>query len=285
VITPIFILIGINAAIYILILYLLVTSLIHLKQKGLLLFLLATGALIIVRNAIHSLENQLGFETPSIRYELEQFAIAILALMLTIAIHQYSMQMRQQNGKLSHLLERDVLTNALSRFYIVKRAQEEIERARRTGRPLAVILIDLDHFKKVNDTYGHLAGDATLQCVVETCQSTLRKIDLLGRMGGDEFLALLPETSLEEAQEIAKRMIQKVNQSEIKISNNIVIKTSISIGIALYQPDHYAAKTEKVDRITILQQLLSQADEALYDVKENGRSNCSAAATKLQATF
>ena len=76
---PIFILVGINAAIYILILYLLVTSLIHLKQKGLQLFLLATGALIIVRNAIHSLENQLGVETLSIRYELEQFAIAILA--------------------------------------------------------------------------------------------------------------------------------------------------------------------------------------------------------------
>ena len=282
---PIFILVGINAAIYILVLYLLVRSLIHLKQKGLQLFLLATGALIIVRNAIHSLENQLVFEAPSIRYELEQFAIAILALMLTIAIHQYSMQMRQQNGKLSHLLERDVLTNALSRFYIVKRAQQEIERARRTGRPLAVLLIDLDHFKKVNDTYGHLAGDATLQCVVETCQSTLREIDLLGRMGGDEFLVLLPETSLEEAREIAKRMIQKVNQSEIKIANNIVIKTSISVGIALYQPDRYAAKTEKLDRITILQQLIAQADVALYDVKENGRSNCSPATAKLNATF
>lgn len=282
---PIFILVGINAAIYILVLYLLVRSLIHLKQKGLQLFLLATGALIIVRNAIHSLENQLVFEAPSIRYELEQFAIAILALMLTIAIHQYSMQMRQQNGKLSHLLERDVLTNALSRFYIVKRAQQEIERARRTGRPLAVLLIDLDHFKKVNDTHGHLAGDATLQCVVETCQSTLREIDLLGRMGGDEFLVLLPETSLEEAREIAKRMIQKVNQSEIKIANNIVIKTSISVGIALYQPDRYAAKTEKLDRITILQQLIAQADVALYDVKENGRSNCSPATAKLNATF
>lgn len=282
--TPIFILIGINAAIYILILYWLLTSLIHLKQKGLQLFLLATGALIIVRNAIHSLENQLVFETPSIRYELEQFAIAILALMLTIAIHQYSMQIRQQNGKLSHLLARDVLTNALSRFSIVKRAQEEIERARRTGRPLAVLLIDLDHFKNVNDTYGHLAGDATLQSIVETCQSTLREIDLLGRMGGDEFLVLLPETSLEEAREIAKRMIQKVNQSEIEVANNIVIKMSISVGIALYQPDHYAAQTEKIDRITILQELIAQADLALYDVKENGRSNYSAAARKLQAT-
>lgn len=281
--TPIFILMGINAAIYIFILYLLVTSLNHLKQKGLQLFLLITGALIIVRNAIHSLENQLGVETLSIRYELEQFAIAILALMLTIAIHQYSMQMRQQNGKLSHLLERDVLTNALSRFYIVKRAQEEIERARRTGRPLAVLLIDLDHFKNVNDTYGHLAGDATLQWIVETCQSTLREIDLLGRMGGDEFLVLLPETSLEKADEIANRMIQKVNQSEIKIANNKVIKTSISVGIALYQPDHYAAKTEKIHRITILQQLIAQADLALYDVKENGRSNCSPATAKLHA--
>lgn len=282
---PIFILIGINAAIYILILYLLVTSLIHLKQKGLQLFLLVTGALIIVRNAIHSLENQLNLETLSIRYELEQFAIAILVLMLTIAIHQYSMQIRQQNGQLSHLLERDVLTNALSRFYIVKRAQEEIERARRTGRPLALLLIDLDHFKKVNDTYGHLAGDATLQCVVETCQSTLREIDLLGRMGGDEFLALLPETSLEDANEIAKRMVQKVNQLEIKIANDIFIKTSISVGITLYQPDNYSVKTEKIDRIIILQQLISQADEALYDIKKNGRSNYSAAATKLNATF
>ena len=280
---PIFILVGINAAIYIFILYLLLTCLNHLKQKGLQLFLLVTGALIIVRNAIHSLENQLGVETLSIRYELEQFAIAILALMLTIAIHQYSMHMRQKNGKLSHLLERDVLTNALSRFYVVKRAQEEIERARRTGRPLAVLLIDLDHFKNVNNTYGHLAGDITLQWIVETCQSTLREIDLLGRMGGDEFLVLLPETSLEEAHEIAKRMVQKVNQLEIKIANDIFIKTSISVGIALYQPDHYAAKTEKIDRITILQQLIAQADLALYDVKENGRSNCSPAAAKLHA--
>jgi GGDEF domain-containing protein len=80
-------------------------------------------------------------------------------------------------------------------------------------------------------------------------------------------------------------MIQKVKQSEIKIANNIVIKTSISIGIALYQPEHYADKTEKIDRISILQQLIAQADVALYDVKENGRSNCTAAGEKLNATF
>lgn len=277
---PIYILVGINAAIHILILYLLVTSLIYLKQNSLKLLLLATGALVIVRNAMHSLESQLDLERLSIRYELEQFAIAILALMLTIAIRQYALQIRQQNGKLSHLLERDVLTNSLSRFYIMKRAQQEIERARRTGRPLALLLIDLDHFKNVNDTYGHLAGDTTLQMIVDTCQSTLREIDLLGRLGGDEFLALLPETNLEDAQEIAKRMVHKVKQAEIKIAKDISIKMNVSIGVSLYQPENYAAKTDRINSNDILQQLISKADEALYDVKRNGRSNFSLAVAK-----
>lgn len=280
--TPIFILMGMNAAIHILVLYFLVTSLLHLKQRNLQLLLLATGTLIIVRNAIHSLENQLDLEILSIRYELEQFAISILALMLTIAIRQYAVQMRQQNGKLSHLLERDVLTNALSRFYIMKRAQEEIERARRTGRPLALLLIDLDHFKKINDTYGHLAGDKTLQLIVETCQSTLREIDLLGRMGGDEFLALLPETSLSDAQEITKRMVQKVKNADISVQNDISISASISVGIAHYQPDNYSTKAKKINRTAILQQLIAKADEALYDAKKNGRSNFAPAESELQ---
>jgi diguanylate cyclase (GGDEF)-like protein len=280
--TPIFILVGINAAIYILVLYLLLTSIPHLKQRGLQLLLLTTGTLIIVRNAIHSVENQLGLEKLNIQYELEQFAIALLALMLSIAIHQYAGQMRQRNGKLSHILERDVLTNALSRFYIMRRSQEEIERAQRTGRPLALLSIDLDHFKNVNDTYGHLAGDKTLQLIVETCQSTLRKIDLLGRIGGDEFLALLPETSLEDAQEIANRMVQKVKQAEIKIGKDISFNINISIGIALYRPDKHAAQNESIDPVAILQQLIGRADESLYDVKMNGRSNFSVAKSKLQ---
>ena len=280
--TPIFILVGINAAIYILVLYLLLASIPHLKQRGLQLLLLTTGTLIIVRNAIHSLENQLGLEKLNIQYELEQFAIALLALMLSIAIHQYATQIRQRNGKLSHLLEHDVLTNALSRFYIMKRAKEEIERAQRTGRPLALLSIDLDHFKNVNDTYGHLAGDKTLQLIVETCQSTLRKIDLLGRIGGDEFLALLPETSLEDAQEIANRMVQKVKQAEIKIGKDISFNINISIGIALYRPDKHVAQIERIDTVAILQQLIVKADGALYEVKKNGRSNFSAVESKLQ---
>jgi len=244
--------------------------------------LLTTGTLIIVRNAIHSVENQLGLEKLNIQYELEQFAIALLALMLSIAIHQYAGQMRQRNGKLSHILERDALTNALSRFYIMRRSQEEIERAQRTGRPLALLSIDLDHFKNVNDTYGHLAGDKTLQLIVETCQSTLRKIDLLGRIGGDEFLALLPETSLEDAQEIAKRMVQKVKQAEIKIGKDISFNTNISVGIALYQPDQHGAQNDSIDPVAILQQLIGRADEALYDVKKNGRSNFSVSKSNLQ---
>ena len=275
-------LIAINAAIYFLIVYLLVTSLIHHDQKLLRTLLLLTGLLIVVRNAIHGLENHLRLDTLNIHYEVEQFGIALLILIFTITMRKYVLQMGQHNGKLTHLLEHDTLTNALSRFDLMKRAMNEIERSKRTGHSMALMLIDVDQFKNVNDTYGHLAGDKTLKSIVNTCQSTLREIDMLGRMGGDEFIVLLPETNLTGAEEIAKRMIQKIKESKIEIDNGTRIKVNISIGIALYQPDTFSVKDKRNESETTLKRIIARADEALYKAKKSGRANYASFYPNLQ---
>lgn len=151
--------------------------------------------------------------------------------------------------KLSHL---DPLTGLHNRRSIEQRIYEELARAERHQRNFALLMIDVDHFKKTNDTKGHPAGDAILKSLAELFRQSFRNIDILGRYGGDEFLIALPDTNLTFAREIADR-IRKSSESKLA--------QTISIGLAVF-PDHADQSLS----------LIAKADKALLQAKQQGRN-------------
>lgn len=164
----------------------------------------------------------------------------------------------------------DVLTGIANRRFFTQRLDEEIERRQRNLEPdyvphsnantLALLAIDIDFFKKINDTYGHPAGDEAIRTLANICKQTIRPYDVLGRIGGEEFAILLIDTNLVQAQEIAER-IRKVCATTYIIDEGREFNQTCSIGIALFNFDETA------------EQLLSNADRALYSAKNQGR-NC-----------
>ena len=126
---------------------------------------------------------------------------------------------------------------------------------------ICLLMFDVDFFKRINDSYGHDIGDQVLQNIAEIARKEMRREDVLARFGGEEFVALLPETALEDAMMIANRLRQKIESSTVYISNNIKLNFTISIGVSQLDP-------EDVD----LHLLIKEADVALYRAKQNGRN-------------
>ena len=155
----------------------------------------------------------------------------------------------------------DPLTGVFNRRYFMETANLEIELTRQQGRCLVMILIDLDYFKKVNDTYGHVAGDQVLVRVSQAARSQIRSTDVCCRYGGEEFAILLPDTDLNTALQVAERLRQEINLARVQTRKGEAVVTA-SIGVA-----------ELDDRMLNVEDLLHQADRALYTAKEGGR-NC-----------
>ena len=122
-------------------------------------------------------------------------------------------------------------------------------------------MVDIDHFKRVNDTHGHKTGDVVLQKMSALMQESLREIDVIGRLGGEEFAVLLPETALEEAREVAERLRARVAEEEFVLEEGMPLRVTISVGVATMKQ-----KSLNIDM------LLSVADEALYKAKHAGRN-------------
>jgi diguanylate cyclase (GGDEF)-like protein/PAS domain S-box-containing protein len=166
------------------------------------------------------------------------------------------------NVELEKLALTDFLTNLYNRRYFMQRGAEEFKRANRNGHPLALLMLDIDEFKKVNDTFGHEAGDLALQQVAAVMKSSLREIDLLGRLGGEEFAVLLSETSFDEAVAMAERIRQTIANISFLIPGGAKIgPITVSIGVAV-----------TIDGMSGLDDLLRNADAALYYAKNNGRN-------------
>jgi diguanylate cyclase (GGDEF)-like protein/PAS domain S-box-containing protein len=158
----------------------------------------------------------------------------------------------------------DALTGATGRAHFLALAEQEIVRSRRYGRPLALLILDIDHFKLVNDAYGHPAGDLALQMLVQMCRQKLRDVDVLGRLGGEEFCILMPETVSEQAFQAAERLRQVI--SEVEVPLDPPLRLTVSIGVAILS-----------DTDTCISMLLSRADQALYKSKQSGRDKVSMA--------
>lgn len=169
-----------------------------------------------------------------------------------------------QNARLfsevEQLASTDSLTGLHNRRHFMELAKREFGRARRYQRPLTAIMIDIDHFKQVNDTYGHAVGDQVLQIVAERFRKTVRDIDILGRYGGEEFATLLLETGLDGACTVAERLRQCVTEPPINTDGD-TLSITISVGVAILDK-----------ACTDLDILLVRADQALYVAKQAGRN-------------
>ena len=143
-------------------------------------------------------------------------------------------KIQRLNAGLEQLAMTDYLTNLYNRRYFMQRGTEEFKRARRNNQPLALLMMDIDQFKKVNDTYGHEAGDMALQQVAAVLKSSLREIDILGRMGGEEFAVLLPNTSLHEAGLLAERVRQTIANTSFEMPGASLTITLPSVSVWLF---------------------------------------------------
>jgi diguanylate cyclase (GGDEF)-like protein len=153
----------------------------------------------------------------------------------------------------------DELTKVFNRRGILDNLERELARSRRSGRPLAVLLIDVDQFKRINDAYGHGNGDLALYTVAQSMQQTLRDTDVLGRFGGEEFLAVLPDLEGDRAVVAANRLREHIQKSQLALAGRLVPVT-ISVGVAVRQGEDDA------------ESLLARADKALDEAKSHGRN-------------
>jgi diguanylate cyclase (GGDEF)-like protein len=180
---------------------------------------------------------------------------------LNQSLHEEIIRRRELEVELKHLAITDPLTGLANRRHFSQRLEEELHRARRLNKPLAVIYIDIDHFKMVNDSLGHTAGDQALRHLGEVCHQTLRDIDFIARVGGEEFIAILIDSDLSQAADAAERLRTKVSDSPVLLNEGAPKTITISLGVAaLANTDLHG------------ESLLHRADQALYAAKRNGRN-------------
>lgn len=158
--------------------------------------------------------------------------------------------------KLKKLSERDALTNLYNRRMFHDKVIEQIEKSNKSDERFTLVMLDIDHFKKINDTYGHLVGDETLKKLADLITEDKRSKDIVFRYGGEEFFLLLPDTPLNDGVHVAKRLHQLIAEMEIPKVGNI----TVSMGVVEHQ------KGETID------DLVKNADELLYDAKDSGRN-------------
>lgn len=170
--------------------------------------------------------------------------------------------LKRANDRLKELVDIDDLTGLFNMRSLYKRLDFELDRARRYNRSVCAIMMDLDHFKRVNDQHDHLFGSYVLSEVGKIIRANIRKVDFGARYGGDEFLIVLTEIGLEGAQTFANRLRKKIEEAEYK-NDNFQMKLTASLGLAITNPNHFDVDARAIVRY---------ADRALYAAKENGRN-------------
>jgi diguanylate cyclase (GGDEF)-like protein/PAS domain S-box-containing protein len=182
--------------------------------------------------------------------------IGYAANLASIAIEHH-----QTQEELERQAHTDFLTGLANRRYFLELAEFELARTLRYGKPFSLMMLDIDFFKAVNDSRGHKAGDIALQRLASIMQRTLREVDVVGRLGGEEFAVILPETSDSKAVEAAERLRQAVAAADIVVDDGAPLHITISIGV-----------TTLADKPSNIDTMLRQADEALYTAKRSGRN-------------
>lgn len=201
-------------------------------------------------------------ELASARIYMIIAAISVLAMLLSAIIYisqHFVKSLEESENLLVELATTDSLTGILNRGEGIRRIQQEISRSLRVRQALSIILVDIDHFKKINDNFGHQVGDRVLKAIAANLAATLRNYDIICRYGGEEFLIMLPTTELNEALETAERLRFVIAKNSTETEGGKFIKLTISLGVSSLQ------EGDSLDG------LVYRADNALYIAKEEGR--------------
>lgn len=203
----------------------------------------------------------------TISYSLAVLAVVLAAVFAALYMPMYfgMARLRDAEAGLHELASIDELTGIFNRRHVLERVEEERARMLRVGgeasaTQMALLMVDIDHFKAVNDSHGHLAGDAVLRAITARLEAALRSYDFIGRFGGEEFLVTLPETGLAAAMLVAERMRASICEQPVRCAN-LELPLSVSIGVATPLDAHEPTA-----------QILSRADQGLYLAKQNGRN-------------
>jgi len=176
-------------------------------------------------------------------------------------------------AKVEEMALRDTLTGLYNRRYFQQILDYEMNRAKRYRQPLSIVFLDIDHFKEINDTFGHSIGDQFLKQITQKLQSLFRTTDLLARYAGDEFIAILPATPNDGAMILAQRIQKVLSEYQVMVRGR-TLQVSVSIGVDTYE------STEGIGAIT----LIDHADKAMYEAKNQGR-NCVKSYQEVQKAF
>ena len=180
------------------------------------------------------------------------------------ALESANLDLLVKNSALAEISARDALTGLYNRWYVMEKIDSEMNRSLRHGSPVSLIMMDIDHFKRVNDSFGHSAGDRVLRSVGQVLRDSCRVYDVAGRYGGEEFCIVLPETRVGNTTVVAERIRERLAASRFDVGEESVVVTA-SIGIAGIE------SIEAEDELSPLS-LIDRADQALYSAKHHGRN-------------
>lgn len=188
-----------------------------------------------------------------------------------VAVVENITERKQLQHNYEHMAQIDYLTGLANRRHFMQQAEVELARTLRYGGALSLLMLDLDNFKNINDSYGHLTGDRVLQTFSSLCLSTLREVDLIGRLGGEEFVIMLPETGITEAIDVAERMRKLIADAFVPLEDDHPLRFTVSIGVATLN-----------ELCAHIDALLQKADQSLYKAKAAGRNRVYADVTVRQ---
>ena len=188
-------------------------------------------------------------------------AVSVFMLFGIIGLKRLFQLMHNHEAELENLAHTDFLTGLNNRRYFMKKVQQELTRALRYQSKFSLLMFDIDFFKQVNDSYGHHIGDIVLQKVADYCQKTVRSVDIIGRIGGEEFAVFLPESDYENALDVAERLRKGIEETLLASVGDKEIHVTVSIGLV---------SADSAGRS--IDELLDLADKALYEAKTSGRN-------------
>jgi diguanylate cyclase (GGDEF)-like protein len=229
---------------------------------------LSAALTIMIGRRVVPLINVYEYSVFDIKDAVLSVPISLLLFIGVFGIKAALSEVRKENSALEILNATDSLTLALTKKETYVRLKREISRGQRSLHPLAFLMLDIDHFKRINDQYGHMVGDTVLKNLSLFCQHKLRDIDVFGRFGGEEFLIACPETDAKAALEIAERLREAISKDYFAIVNGKEINLTVSIGISIFDP-----KQVNHDSLDLAMDLyIDYSDKAMYCAKNAGRN-------------
>lgn len=229
------------------------------KYEKLILSLIATVLFFYCENTYN--ENPLIVLNEQMNHMIYQSVVFINMIEVIFVLTLFVNHIERNELKLYHQAQTDSLTGIANRRHFFEQVENELTIANDQKRPYSLVMFDLDHFKRVNDQFGHQAGDICLQSLIKAVNSVLRETDFLARIGGEEFVIGMAETTINEANNIAERIRTKIQNSPVTVNDDQQVNCTASFGIANLTFDAYDAKS-----------ILMNADKALYQAKANGRN-------------